>query len=223
MDVWTRGNLPIDLESLKGRPCIAGLDLSSRTDLSAFVLLFQPDEKKEETRYVVLPWFWIPADNVEQRARRDGVPFDAWVRDGFVEATEGNVIDYRAIQKKIEELSQTYEIREIALDPWNSTALATELEGQCMTVVEFGQGFKSMSDPTKELDALIISGRLQHGGHPVLTWMASNVALRKDPADNWKPDKGRSRDRIDGIVATVMALGRAMAADTVVPSIAWLA
>lgn len=213
MRVWDRGGKAIDLESLEGRPCTAGLDLSSRTDLSAFVLLFAPDPNRGETHYQVLPFFWMPAENIRDRARRDRVPLDLWVGSGHIAATEGNVIDYRAIQRKVCELRETYDIREIAIDRWNSTQLAIELEGEGLTVCEFGQGYKEMSDPTKELDALIISERLQHGGHPVLRWMASNVALRKDPADNWKPDKGRSQDRIDGIVALVMALGRMMVQD----------
>jgi len=207
MEIWKRGGTPVDAAKLEGRECFAGLDLSSTLDVSAFVLVFPPEEAKGE--YVVVPHFWIPAENIQARVRRDRVPYDAWVRDGHVEATEGNVIDYDVIRARIGELGKRYQIREIAKDRWNSTQIGTQLQGDGFEVVDFGQGYKDMSPPTKEFLALVRAGRLHHGGHPVLNWMASNLAVMQDPADNLKPAKDKSSDRIDGIVALIMALGRA--------------
>src|SRR5262249_36968995 len=161
------------------------------------------------------PWkircrFWIPADNVLKRAQKDRVPYDLWVRQGFFESTDGNVIDYDVIRERIREDAKAYDIQEIAFDRWNSTQLCTQLTSDGLTMVPFGQGFASMSGPTRGLEKVIIGHQLAHGGHPVLRWMASNVAVKQDAAGNLKPDKGKSTERIDGIVALVMAIGRAM-------------
>ena len=188
---------------LEGRECWAGLDLSSTTDLSALVLVFPVED-----RYAVLPFFWVPEEGARQRERRDRVPYLQWIRQGHIEATPGEVIDYDRIRRRIIELGERYEIREIAIDRWNATQLATQLEGDDFEMVAFGQGYASMNWPTKTLEELLLAGRLAHGGHPVLRWMASNVSIETDAADNWKPSKKRSIERIDGIVALVMALGR---------------
>lgn len=210
LDVWDAGASPVDLEALAGRPCFGGLDLSTTTDISAFVLLFPPDPEKEEERiYYVLPFFWVPAENIEKRSKRDRVPYDAWVRDGYITASDGNVVDYDAIRDRVVELGSQYQIREIALDRSNATQIASQLEREGFTVVPFGQGYKSMSGPTKDLEALLLSKRVHHGGNPVLRWMADNVAVKQDPAGNLKPDKAKSSERIDGMVALIMALGRA--------------
>ena len=197
----------IDPLSLKGRRCYAGLDLASTTDVAALVLVFPPQE--EDGAYIVLPYFWIPGDNVLDREKRDRVPYREWVRQGLIEATEGNVIDYVGIKRVLSELRTLYNIREIAFDRWGATQLAQELHDAGVTVVPFGQGFASMSPPTKELMALVMSKRLRHGGHPVLRWMADNMVVRQDPAGNLKPDKQKSTQKIDGMVALVMALDRA--------------
>lgn len=191
---------------LDGKDCYAGLDLSSTTDLSAFVLVF-PDE--ERGRFDVLPFFWVPEEGAKQRERRDHVPYLQWIRQGFIEATPGDVIDYDMIRKRVQELGQRYRIDEIALDRWNATQLATQLAGDGFTVVPFGQGYASMNAPTKKLDELVRAGKLAHGGHPVLRWMAGNVSLETDAADNWKPSKKKSIERIDGIVGLIMAIERA--------------
>jgi phage terminase large subunit-like protein len=208
MDRWEACAEPFDPEQLKGKVCFAGLDLSSTTDISALVLVFAPNPDEGETDYFALPYFWMPEANIQKRARRDGVPFDAWVRDGFIEATPGNVIDYDRIRQKLDELNTLYPIREIAIDRWNSTQLQTQLTDDGFTVEPFGQGYKDMSAPTKELGALVLSQRLRHGGNPVLRWMAGNVAVLQDAAGNLKPAKDKSADRIDGVVAMIMALGR---------------
>ena len=207
MTVWGECAREVDVDELDGRACFAGLDLSSSTDLSAFVLLFPP--KDEDEPFKVLSYFWMPEENIAQRVRRDRVPYDTWVRDGFIEATDGNVIDYDVIRSRIGEFSRRFHIREIVYDRWGATQLSTQLQSDAFTIVPFGQGFASMSPAAKQFERLVLGRQIAHGGNPVLAWMASNVAIRQDPAGNIKPDKAKSRDRIDGIVALVMAVGRA--------------
>ncbi|HEM4029642.1 TPA: terminase large subunit [Streptococcus suis] len=204
--VYAKGNDPIQYESLKGRSCYAGLDLSSTSDITAFVLVFPP--RFEEENYIVLPYFWLPEDTLELRCRRDHVLYDVWERHGYIKTTEGNVVHYGFIEKFIEELSEIYHIKEIAYDRWNATQMVQNLEGIGLTMVPFGQGYKDMSPPSKELYKLMMEGKIQHGGHPVLKWMGQNVVMRQDPAGNIKPDKEKSVEKIDGIVALIMGLDR---------------
>ena len=159
---------------------------------------------------MVKPWFWIPEESLEQRVMRDHVPYDVWERKGFLKTTEGNVVHYGFIESFIEDLGEKYNIREIAYDRWGAVQMSQNLEGMGFTVVPFGQGFKDMSPPTKELMKLVLEKRVVHGGHPVLRWMMDNVFIRKDPAGNIKPDKEKSTEKIDGAVAMIMALDRAI-------------
>ncbi|QZT25574.1 terminase large subunit [Streptococcus dysgalactiae] len=204
--VYAKGNDPIQYERLKGRSCYAGLDLSSTSDITAFVLVFPP--RFEEENYIVLPYFWLPEDTLELRCRRDHVLYDVWERHGYIKTTEGNVVHYGFIEKFIEDLSEIYHIKEIAYDRWNATQMVQNLEGMGLTMVPFGQGYKDMSPPSKELYKLMMEGKIQHGGHPVLKWMGQNVVMRQDPAGNIKPDKEKSVEKIDGIVALIMGLDR---------------
>ncbi|HEL2331863.1 TPA: terminase large subunit [Streptococcus suis] len=204
--VYAKGNDPIQYEGLKGRSCYAGLDLSSTSDITAFVLVFPP--RFEEENYIVLPYFWLPEDTLELRCRRDHVLYDVWERHGYIKTTEGNVVHYGFIEKFIEDLSEIYHIKEIAYDRWNATQMVQNLEGMGLTMVPFGQGYKDMSPPSKELYKLMMEGKIQHGGHPVLKWMGQNVVMRQDPAGNIKPDKEKSVEKIDGIVALIMGLDR---------------
>lgn len=225
-------------ERLKGRPCWAGLDLSTVTDLSALVLVFDstidadspdyPTEAEFDARaavaqvsgleygdplpaYDALTWFWCPAEGIITRAKKDRMPYDLWRDEGALIATEGDAVDHGAIRKAIQELGQDYLIQEVAVDAWNAHKLITELEQQDgFIVARMSQGYGAMTAPTKELDALYRRRQIRHGGQPVLAWCADNVSLDKDPYDNWKPSKKRSRERIDGIVALVMALARAL-------------
>lgn len=204
--VYDKGNLPIDLDSLRGRMCYGGLDLSSTSDITALVLAFPP--RNDDEKYILLPFFWLPEDTLELRCRRDHVLYDVWQKQGFIQTTEGNVIHYGFIEKFIERLGEIYNIREIAYDRWNATQMVQNLEDMGFTMVPFGQGFKDMSPPSKELFKLLMEGNIVHGGNPVLKWMAGNVVMRQDPAGNIKPDKEKSVEKIDGIVASIMALDR---------------
>lgn len=208
MDKWDRCAFPVDAESLRGRTCYGGLDLSSTTDITAFVLVFPPLD--EADKYQILPFFWIPEENIDQRVRRDHVPYDIWERQGFLYTTEGNVVHYGFIETFIEELGMKYNIREIAFDRWGAVQMTQNLEALGFAVVPFGQGFKDMSLPTKELMKLTLEKRIAHGGNPVLRWMMDNIYVKTDPAGNIKPDKEKSTEKIDGAVALIMALDRTL-------------
>ena len=199
---------PVREEELYGRVCYGGLDLSSTTDITAFVLVFPPLD--EDDRYMVLPYFWIPEDSLDLRVRRDHVPYDKWQKQGLLMTTEGNVIHYGFIEKFIERLGEKFNIREIAFDRWGAVQMVQNLEGMGFTVVPFGQGFASMSPPTKELMKLTLEQRLAHGGNPALAWMVDNIFIRTDPAGNVKADKSKSTEKIDGAIAMIMALDRAI-------------
>ena len=208
MEKWDKCAFGVNPEELEGRVCYGGLDLSSTTDITAFVLVFPPTD--EDDKYYVLPYFWIPEDNTDLRVKRDHVPYDIWERQGFLETTEGNVVHYGYIEKFIERLGERFNIREIAFDRWGAVQMVQNLEGMGFTVVPFGQGFKDMSPPTKELMKLTLEQRIAHGGHPVLRWMMDNIFIRTDPAGNIKADKEKSTEKIDGAIATIMALDRAV-------------
>lgn len=204
--IYMRGNEPIDVDALAGRDCYAGLDLSSTGDITALVLIFPP--RNEDEKYVLLPYFWIPEETIPRRVKANSVPYDIWEKQGYIMSTEGNVIHYDFIEKFIMDLSEKYHILEIAVDRWNATQMIQNLEGEGFTIVPFGQGFSSMSAPTKEFYRLLMEGRIIHGGNPVLRWMAGNVVIDTDPAGNIKVTKAKSKEKIDGIVAAIMALDR---------------
>ena len=208
MHKWDACAFPVLEDDLEGRVCYGGLDLSSTTDITAFVLVFPP--KGESDKYAVLPYFWIPEDNVDLRVCRDHVPYDVWQRQGKLETTEGNVVHYGYIEKFIERLGERFNIREIAFDRWGAVQMVQNLEGMGFTVVPFGQGFASMSPPTKELMKLVLEEKIAHGGHPVLRWNMDNIFIRTDPAGNIKADKAKSTEKIDGAIALIMALDRAI-------------
>ena len=208
MDKWDECGGVVDPYQLEGRACYAGLDLSSTSDLTTLVLVFPPRDENES--YMVLPFFWLPEDTLALRVRRDHVMYDQWERQGFIQTTEGNVVHYGAIEKFICELGERYNIREIAYDRWNATMMVQALEDDGFTMIPFGQGFRDMSPPTKELMRIVLEHRLNHGGHPVLRWNFDNAYVRTDPAGNLKLDKEKSTEKIDGAVALVMALDRAM-------------
>jgi phage terminase large subunit-like protein len=210
MDKWDACNFAIERELLRGRRCCGALDLSTTTDIAAFVLVFEPIDG--DPRWHVLPYFFLPRDNIVPRSKRDRVPYDLWARQGLFELTDGNIIDYGFIRAKVNKLREEFDIADIGFDRWNATDIITKLrEEDSAEMVEIGQGFASMSAPTKRLMELVLRGEIAHGGNPILRWMASNVIAKIDPAGNIKPDKGKSREKIDGIVALIMAISRLMA------------
>jgi len=208
MDRWDECGGVVTEEEFEGRECYAGLDLSSTTDLTTLVLMFPPLD--EEEPFSALPFFWLPEDTIPLRVRRDHVMYDQWEKLGYILTTEGNVVHYGFIEQFVVRLGERFNIREIAYDRWNATMMVQSLEDDGFTMVPFGQGFKDMSPPTKELMRLVLERRLNHGGHPVLRWNMDNAYVRTDPAGNLKIDKEKSTEKVDGAVALVMALDRAM-------------
>jgi phage terminase large subunit-like protein len=194
---------PIDRAALHKAPCVIGMDVSSKFDFTAVVAVFA----RPGGGVIVLPHIFVP-EAVVTESRRALVPLDAWRRQGILEVTPGNVIDQQAILARILALAAEFRVVELAFDAWNSTALATELQTHGIDIVEVRQGFKSLSEPTKDLAALVAQGQLQHGGHAVMRWMADNLVVRQDQNGNVAPDKARAAEKIDAIVALIMALSR---------------
>ena len=202
---WMECHQEFDYSTLDGKECWGGLDLASTRDISAFVLLFKVDEK-----YIVLPHLFIPEENAKKRSERDGVDYVTWKNQGHIIATDGDVADYNFIKEKINELSKKYRIQSIAYDRWNASQLVIDLQNDGANMDPFGQGFVSMSAPTKELEKLIIGKQIIHDDNPCMNWMLSNVAIQEDPAGNIKIAKNKSKEKVDGLVALVMALGEMM-------------
>jgi phage terminase large subunit-like protein len=221
-------------ERLKGRVCFGGMDLSSKIDITALALVFPPlpgqTEKKlrasaagkprhqlteqdyeevvsreADTCTHVLPWFWVPENAVPKRTKEDRIPYDVWVREGFINTTPGDVVDQDFIRKQLVALRSDYQIEGVAFDSWNATQISKQLTDDGIKMTEARQGPRTLSEPMKELMALVIQRKLEHYGNPVLTWMAGNVSAKKDPNDNIQPDKEKSKEKIDGIVAAIMA------------------
>ena len=206
---WMECHQEFDYSTLENCDAWGGLDLASTRDISAFVLLFKVDEK-----YIVLPHLFIPEENAKKRSERDGVDYVTWKNQGHIIATDGDVADYNFIKEKINELSKKYRIQSIAYDRWNASQLVIDLQNDGANMDPFGQGFVSMSAPTKELEKLIIGKQIIHNDNPCMNWMLSNVAIQEDPAGNIKIAKNKSKEKVDGMVALVMALGEKMSGES---------
>ncbi|MBA3584887.1 MAG: terminase large subunit [Gemmatimonadetes bacterium] len=202
---WDAGNGAVSIA--EGEVCYGGLDLATVRDLTALVLVFPRDDGSVDE----LLRFWCPEEGIRERARRDKVPYDVWQREGLLKATEGNITDYDVIREDIRELSRSYEIREIAYDPWNATQLATQLMADGAQMFPLPQGYAHLNAPTKLLEGLVLSGKRRDGNHPIQRWMAGNAVFENDAQENVKPSKKRSTERIDGVVSEVMALSRHIA------------
>lgn len=198
----------IDIKKLKRQRCFLGIDLSSNTDLTALVLVFPKEEPYDEI--TVLPFFFMPSSNVMERQAQDAVAYQAWIEQGYIIATEGNIVDLEFIYSFILELKDTFNIIEAGFDPWKAIELATKLDSEGLEVVQMRQGHSTLGAPTHRLESLIMSHMIRHGGNPVLRWMMSNTTVIRDSNDNVRPDKSATTARIDGVVALVMALGRMM-------------
>lgn len=201
---------PLDEEALRGRLCYGGLDLSSVSDLTAWVLMF-PDPVVTD-RITIVPRLWCPEARLHDETRnqyRD--QYQAWARDGWLLTTPGNAIDYDTIKAQILEDAQNFQLQEVAVDRlFQGYQLSMQLADEGLTVAACGMGYMSMAGPCKEFERRLLGHQLHHGGHPVLKWMANNVAVREDPAGNLKPDKASSQGKIDGIIGILLALDRAM-------------
>jgi len=199
---WDACHQDFDYSILEGKECWGGLDLASTRDLTAFVLLFNVDGK-----FVFIPYIFIPEENAKKRSERDGVDYVAWLRDKHIYATSGDVADYSFIRAKINELSLKYRIQSVCYDRWGASQLIVDLGNDGCNLDPFGQGFVSMSMPTKTLEAEILAKNIIHNNNPCMNWCMSNVALQEDPAGNIKIAKNKSKEKVDPVVALVMALG----------------
>lgn len=202
---WKKCSGPVDLEALKGVPCWGGLDLASTRDMAAWRLVWLVGGE-------ILTWgrYWTPSQSVFQRTERATVPYQGWVTAGFVRMTDGDVADYRAIRDDVLEDCRRFNVQQVAFDPWNATQTVQELQDKGVTMVEFVQGPKSYHPAMQALEAYYVAGKVKHGGNPVLQWNAANLVARRDVNMNMAPDKKRSADKIDGIVALIMATGMAV-------------
>jgi phage terminase large subunit-like protein len=210
LDIWDGCIGPVDLEFLKGRRCVAGLDLSTTFDIAASVLVFPLDAEGEKRKYLLLPRFWIPGTSAEKKEKIDRVPYQLWARQGLVTLVNDWTVDLRIVKKQILEDAKAYDLREVVFDPFNAKQIAKELQEESIEVVSFTQNHSSYHEPTIEIEKLAIERRLIHGANPILRWMVGNVAIEYDPAGHVKPSKRKSTNRIDGIAASIMGLGRAM-------------
>ncbi len=199
---WRACSSEIDLEFLKDYPCYGGLDLASTMDLAAFRLLWDV-----EGMYYTHGWRWCPEDAIKYRTERGTVPYAAWVNTGLIKPTEGNVIDYEVVEDDIKGLKLRFNIQKIAFDPWNAAGSANNLTKSGIEMVEFIQGTKSFHPAMKKLEELYVSGKIKHWGDPVLNWCASNIVARRDVNLNMAPDRKKSVDKIDDMVALLMAVG----------------
>jgi len=203
----------VNLTSLRGRECYGGLDLSTSEDMTAFVLVFPPDDiNDEDDKFVVLPTFWIPEDTLKNRKASESGKYAEWIKLGLLKTTEGMTINYNDIQEEIERLWEMYDIQEIAYDRWGSHLIRNNLEKARFRMAEFGQGYSSMSPASKELMKLVLEKRIAHGGNKVLRWNFDNIKVKQDEVGNIKPvkDSKNSAERIDGAIAAIMALNRAI-------------
>jgi len=211
MQKWEEcGRIPVDLEALAGKPCIVGLDLANINDLAALAAVFKVDDQ-----WHVIMKYWCPEESIRERGLKDRVPYETWAKQGYLTPTPGGRIDYARIRADINAMYSAYDIREIAVDPWNAHQLSTELEeGDGFTVVHVRQGFYSLNAPTKEFISCVAERKIAHGNHPVLTWNAGNMATEEDASGNLKPSKKKSHEKIDGCVAVITALSRCLVAQT---------
>lgn len=205
LGAWDATAGMVDEDSLAGRRCFGGLDLSTTTDLTALCWDFPADDGS----HTAIWRFWLPEDRLADLDKRTAGLGSVWVRDGWLEVTPGNVLDYSAVTAQIDRDAQRFQVDRLSFDRWGSAVFAQMLKDDGMEVAQMGQGFASMSAPTKELERLVLDRKYIHGGNPVMRWMVDNVVVRQDPAGNLKPDKERSTEKIDGVVAAVMALDAA--------------
>jgi len=207
MDIWDKSaggdlkDLEEILETLEGKVCYGALDLSSKVDLTCWLKLFPINNN-----LIIIPEFFVPQENIELRSKQDNVPYDVWARKGLINATEGNVVHYAAIEQMIINDYKNYNIKRISHDRWGATQMSQNLSDQGINITPMGQGYKSMSEPMKEVEKLVLEQKLNHFNHPVLRWNIDNTVPKTDPAGNIKPDKGKSKEKIDGTVALVMAI-----------------
>jgi phage terminase large subunit-like protein len=212
---WDGCSAVIDLAAAKELTWYAGLDLSTKLDLTALVLV----AKDAAGAFNLLPFFWLPKDNLQDRPNQESAKYRIWSEKGYITLTEGTAVDFAAVRKRLNELRDQagLKIKQVAFDPWAATQLAQQLTEDSFLMVEVSQTFRHLSEPTKELQSSVVQRNVRHGGHPVLRWMADCMTVKSDINGNVrpvKPDRLKSSKRVDGIVAAIMGLGRAIVDDS---------
>jgi phage terminase large subunit-like protein len=200
----------LKIEKFLGKPCWVALDLASKIDIAAMAILFKYEDDQGEDHYACFWRFYLPEEQAEPEDRSH---YAGWAKEGWITLTDGNVIDYSYIEEDLLDLSKEYEVQEVPYDPFQATQFATRMGDEGLTMVEIGATVKNFSEPMKEFEKLVLSGRFHHDGNPVMTWMVSNVVAHTDKKDNIFPNKERSEAKIDGPVATIMGLSRAIHGD----------
>lgn len=208
--VWDTNTTKIELERLEGQPCFSGLDLSSRVDITAHVLAFPPGVYD---KWALVPFLYLPADNIRHRVLEDRVPYDQWIDQGWIKTTPGSQIDLDFIERDYMALADRFNIIETGFDPWKAQQVAQHLTDQGATMIEMRQGHQTLGGPTRAFETMLYGNELLNDGNPCLRWMAKNAVVRTDPNENIVPDKKKATKRIDGIVASIMALGRGLAGE----------
>jgi len=208
--VWKLGAQPVDLDRMKGRTCYAALDLSGKIDLTSLTLVFPDDET--EPGFDVFPFFWTPEGQLEARRPAERDLFKQWIRAGYIEPMPGDVIRFRTVAERLLAFQRQFDVKVIAYDRWRIDDLKADIDalGGDLPLEPFGQGFKEMAPAIEFFAECALTGRIRHGGHPVLTACVANAIMSTDPAGNAKIDKGKSNmrgtTRIDGAVTLCMAL-----------------
>lgn len=207
VDRWRQcEDADMTMEQFAGQPCYIGLDLASKVDIAALEVLFPLGDGQ----FARFGKYYLPEVTVEQG---DNEHYQGWMRDGWLTVTDGEIIDFAQIRDDIIDLTKRFQVTEVAYDPFQATMLVTELMGHGVPVVEMRPTVLNFSEPMKNLDAIIRSRQIRHNGDPVMTWMVSNVVAKEDAKENVFPRKERAENKIDGVVALLMALGRSMNAD----------
>ncbi|MCM2390185.1 terminase large subunit [Streptomyces albipurpureus] len=224
MDDWDRSGrdpgsllpVPVELDELEGRDCYGGLDLSSTTDMTAFSLWFPPQTDDPAEPHIWVPFFWLPEDNIDKLERRTKVPLQRWAEETpghagqALRLTEGNVVDYRAVRSLItDDLAKRFNILAVGYDRWNATETVSELMDAGVQMEQVSQGYAGLNQPCQQLERLVLSGRIVHGGHPILRWHVDCVGVKANSEGHVKPvkpDRQLSTKRIDGVASGLNAL-----------------
>ena len=219
MEDWDKcGKKLINMKSLENKACYGGLDMSTKIDLTSFVLVFPPQDDLEA--YIVLARFYCPEATIIERSKQDAVHYDIWVDQGYLTATPGNVVDDEFIERDIVRASELYSLQEVGFDPWGATAISNKLYNtHGIEMVEVRQGSKSMSEPAKDILAKTKKTEISHGGNPLLRWCMDNLVMVVDANENVRPDKEKATDRIDGAVALINAWNRITNVEDLGPSV----
>ena len=209
-DVWKKCSTEYNEKNLLGRECYGAMDLSSTQDITALCLSFPPVNEGEPYKHIYR--FYIPEELVQEKEELDKVPYRLWIEQGYIQTTPGNVIDYDFIEADILQFAEIYEIKEFCFDPYHAQQVVNHMTDAGIKMVPIQQGYRMMSPMCHDFEKHVLEGAVAHNNNPVMCWMISCVEVKSDRQGNimpMKPRRNSSGKRIDGVVANIMALGRA--------------